>query len=132
MDWLRQFVPPYIKDVDEPFLRGFLGKMLFSGDDVLKRTSVLSGGEKVRCMISRMMLQNPNVVMLDEPTNHLDAESVAWLERHLKEYKGMDMVVTHDRYFLDNLTTWILELERGEAIPYEGNYTRWLADTTKI
>ncbi|MCC7524342.1 MAG: ATP-binding cassette domain-containing protein, partial [Chitinophagaceae bacterium] len=75
MDWLRQFVPPQVTDADEPFLRGFLGKMLFSGDEILKKTSVLSGGEKVRCMISRMMIQNPNLVILDEPTNHLDLES---------------------------------------------------------
>src|SRR5690606_11285113 len=76
MDWLRQFVPPNVTDVDEPFLRGFLGKMLFSGDEILKKTSVLSGGEKVRCMISRMMIQNPNLVILDELTNHLDLESI--------------------------------------------------------
>src|SRR5436190_7668326 len=76
MDWLRQYVPDHVRDVDEPFLRGFLGKMLFSGDDVLKKTNVLSGGEKVRCMISRMMLQNPNVILLDQPTNHLDLESI--------------------------------------------------------
>src|SRR5215212_3950071 len=76
MDWLRQYVPAYVTDVDEPFLRGFLGKMLFSGDDVLKKIKVLSGGEKVRCMISRMMLQNPNCIILDQPTNHLDLESI--------------------------------------------------------
>ncbi|MEO7047237.1 MAG: ATP-binding cassette domain-containing protein, partial [Ferruginibacter sp.] len=76
MDWLRQFVPPGTKDVDEDFLRGFLGKMLFSGDEILKKTSVLSGGEKVRCMLSKMMIQNPNLLMLDEPTNHLDLESI--------------------------------------------------------
>ena len=72
MDWLAQFVPANVEDADEQFLRGYLGKMLFSGDDVMKMTNVLSGGEKVRCMISRMMLQNPNLLMLDEPTNHLD------------------------------------------------------------
>ncbi|MGN6542195.1 MAG: ABC-F family ATP-binding cassette domain-containing protein, partial [Ginsengibacter sp.] len=76
LDWLRQFVPDHFTDVDEDFLRGFLGKMLFSGDEIKKKTNVLSGGEKVRCMISKMMLQNPNVVMLDEPTNHLDLESI--------------------------------------------------------
>src|SRR6186713_1253169 len=75
MDWLRQFVPSYVKDVDEDFLRGFLGKMLFSGEEILKKTSVLSGGEKVRCMLSKMMIQNPNLLILDEPTNHLDLES---------------------------------------------------------
>ncbi len=72
MDWLRQYVPSHVTDVDEPFLRGFLGKMLFSGDDVMKKTNVLSGGEKVRCMLSQMMLQSPNVILLDQPTNHLD------------------------------------------------------------
>ena len=72
MDWLRQFVPSHVTDADEPFISGFLGKMLFSGDDVMKKTNVLSGGEKVRCMVSKMMLQNPNVVVLDQPTNHLD------------------------------------------------------------
>jgi ATPase subunit of ABC transporter with duplicated ATPase domains len=76
MDWLRQYVPAHVTDVDEPFLRGFLGKMLFSGDEIMKKTKVLSGGEKVRCMVSRMMLQDPNVVILDEPTNHLDLESI--------------------------------------------------------
>ncbi len=76
MDWLRQFVPRSLNDVDEDFLSGFLGKMLFSGDEIMKKTNVLSGGEKVRCMISKMMLQNPNVVILDEPTNHLDLESI--------------------------------------------------------
>ncbi|MEN9371735.1 MAG: hypothetical protein RLZZ64_810, partial [Bacteroidota bacterium] len=76
LDWLRQFVPPHITDADEPFLRGFLGKMLFSGDDIQKKTKVLSGGEKVRCMVSRMMLQNPNLIILDQPTNHLDLESI--------------------------------------------------------
>jgi len=76
MDWLRQYVPEHVKDVDEPFLRGFLGKMLFSGEDVMKKTTVLSGGEKVRCMLSRMMLQNPNVILLDQPTDHLDLESI--------------------------------------------------------
>ena len=76
MDWLRQYVPPHVTDADEPFPEGFLGKMLFSGDEIMKKTNVLSGGEKVRCMISRMMLQNPNVVILDQPTNHLDLESI--------------------------------------------------------
>src|SRR5215203_7390748 len=89
MDWLRQYVPDHVKDVDEPFLRGFLGKMLFSGDDVLKKTNVLSGGEKVRCMISRMMLQNPNVILLDQPTNHLDLESIQSFNEQCTDFKGI-------------------------------------------
>ncbi|HZG26546.1 MAG TPA: ATP-binding cassette domain-containing protein, partial [Chitinophagaceae bacterium] len=86
MDWLRQYVPPTVTDVDEPFLRGFLGKMLFSGDETFKKVGVLSGGEKVRCMISRMMLQNPNLVILNEPTNHLDLESIQAFNESMVNY----------------------------------------------
>ena len=86
----------------------------------------LSGGEKRRVALCRLLLQKPDLLLLDEPTNHLDAESVAWLERFLKEYKGTVVLVTHDRYFLDNVTGWILELDRGRGIPYEGNYSSWL------
>ena len=86
----------------------------------------LSGGEKRRVALCRLLLQKPDMLLLDEPTNHLDAESVAWLENHLKEYKGTVVMVTHDRYFLDNVTGWILELDRGQGIPYEGNYSSWL------
>ncbi len=86
----------------------------------------LSGGERRRVALCRLLLQKPDLLLLDEPTNHLDAESVAWLERFLKEYAGTVVLVTHDRYFLDNLTGWILELDRGRGIPYEGNYTAWL------
>jgi len=86
----------------------------------------LSGGEKRRVALCRLLLSQPDMLLLDEPTNHLDAESVAWLENHLKEYKGTVVMVTHDRYFLDNVTGWILELDRGEGIPYEGNYSSWL------
>ena len=78
----------------------------------------LSGGEKRRVALCRLLLQKPDMLLLDEPTNHLDAESVAWLENHLKEYKGTVVMVTHDRYFLDNVTGWILELDRGQGIPY--------------
>ncbi|HUX84202.1 MAG TPA: ATP-binding cassette domain-containing protein, partial [Chitinophagaceae bacterium] len=88
MDWLRQWVPPYITEVDEPFIRGFLGKMLFSGDEIQKKTSVLSGGERMRCMIARMMLQQPNLLILDEPTNHLDLESITALNDGLTGFKG--------------------------------------------
>ncbi len=86
----------------------------------------LSGGERRRVALCRLLLRNPDLLLLDEPTNHLDAESVAWLERHLAEYRGAVVAVTHDRYFLDNVAGWILELDRGRGLPYEGNYTSWL------
>ena len=91
----------------------------------------LSGGEKRRVALCRLLLSKPDMLLLDEPTNHLDAESVAWLEHHLKDYKGTVVMVTHDRYFLDNVTGWILELDRGQGIPYEGNYTSWLEQKQK-
>lgn len=91
----------------------------------------LSGGEKRRVALCRLLLQKPDMLLLDEPTNHLDAESVAWLERHLKDYNGTVVMVTHDRYFLDNVTGWILELDRGQGIPYEGNYSSWLEQKQK-
>src|SRR5215203_6792063 len=86
----------------------------------------LSGGERRRVALCRLLLTSPDLLLLDEPTNHLDAESVAWLERFLKEYKGTVVAVTHDRYFLDNVAGWILELDRGRGYPFEGNYTSWL------
>ncbi|HUP88549.1 MAG TPA: ATP-binding cassette domain-containing protein, partial [Longimicrobiales bacterium] len=86
----------------------------------------LSGGERRRVALCRILLEEPDMLLLDEPTNHLDAESVAWLERHLAEFSGTIVAVTHDRYFLDNVAQWILELDRGEGIPYKGNYTEWL------
>ncbi len=88
--------------------------------------ATLSGGEKRRIALCRLLLQEPDVLLLDEPTNHLDAESVLWLEQHLKQYKGTVIAVTHDRYFLDNVAGWILELDRGEGIPWKGNYSSWL------
>ncbi len=87
---------------------------------------VLSGGERRRVALCRLLIQQPEILLLDEPTNHLDAESVAWLERHLKEYPGTVIAVTHDRYFLDNVAGWILELDRGHGIPWKGNYSSWL------
>jgi ATP-binding cassette ChvD family protein len=90
------------------------------------KIGVLSGGEKRRVALCRLLLQEPDVLLLDEPTNHLDAESVLWLEHHLREYKGTVIAVTHDRYFLDNVAGWILELDRGEGIPWKGNYSSWL------
>lgn len=94
------------------------------------KIQVLSGGERRRVALCRLLLSNPDILLLDEPTNHLDAESVAWLERFLEEFKGTVIAVTHDRYFLDNVAGWILELDRGEGIPYQGNYTAWLEQKT--
>ena len=91
----------------------------------------LSGGERRRVALCRLLLSKPDMLLLDEPTNHLDAESVAWLERFLAEYKSTVVAVTHDRYFLDNVAGWILELDRGRGIPYEGNYTGWLEQKKK-
>lgn len=93
--------------------------------------SELSGGERRRVALCRLLLQQPDVLLLDEPTNHLDAESIDWLEQHLEQYKGTVLCVTHDRYFLDNVAGWILELDRGEGIPYEGNYASWLEQKSK-
>ncbi|MBN2803916.1 MAG: energy-dependent translational throttle protein EttA [Deltaproteobacteria bacterium] len=93
--------------------------------------TVLSGGEKRRVALCRLLLEQPDVLLLDEPTNHLDAETVAWLERHLKDYKGTVIAITHDRYFLDNVAGWILEMDRGEGIPWKGNYTSWLEQKQK-
>src|SRR6187455_1447798 len=90
------------------------------------RINTLSGGEKRRVALCRLLLQKPDILLLDEPTNHLDAESVSWLERHIKEYAGTVIAVTHDRYFLDNVAGWILELDRGHGMPWEGNYSSWL------
>src|SRR5438046_2269224 len=90
------------------------------------RVKLLSGGERRRVALCRLLLQKPDILLLDEPTNHLDAESVAWLEHHLQGYAGTIIAVTHDRYFLDNVAGWILELDRGEGIPWKGNYSSWL------
>ncbi|MBM3441560.1 MAG: ATP-binding cassette domain-containing protein [Bacteroidetes bacterium] len=110
IDWLRQYVPPHVTDADEPFLRGFLGKMLFSGDDIQKKTNVLSGGEKVRCMLSRMMLQNPNVIILDQPTNHLDLESIQSFNEGCISFPGIVLLTSHDHTFMQTVANRIIEL----------------------
>jgi ATPase subunit of ABC transporter with duplicated ATPase domains len=128
MDWLRQFVPPNTKDVDEDFLRGFLGKMLFSGDEILKKTNVLSGGEKVRCMVSKMMLQNPNVVMLDEPTNHLDLESIISFNDGMISFPGIVLFTTHDHQFMQTVANRIIEITPKGMIDKLMTYDEYLED----
>ena len=110
MEWLRQYVPPHVTDADEPFLRGFLGKMLFSGDDIQKKTTVLSGGEKVRCMLSRMMLQNPNVIVLDQPTNHLDLESIQSFNEGCQTFPGIVLLTSHDHTFMQTVANRVIEI----------------------
>lgn len=128
MEWLRQYVPPHVTDADEPFLRGFLGKMLFSGDDVQKKTGVLSGGEKVRCMLSRMMLQNPNVVLLDQPTNHLDLESIQSFNENVSEFKGIVMLSSHDHTFMQTVANRIIEITPKGVIDRLTTFDEYLAD----
>lgn len=128
MDWLRQYVPDHYTDVDEDFLRGFLGKMLFSGDEVNKKTNVLSGGEKVRCMISRMMLQNPNVVMLDEPTNHLDLESITAFNDGMITFPGIVLMTTHDHQFMQTTCNRIIEITPKGIIDRLCTYDEYLED----
>jgi len=128
MEWLRQYVPPHVTDVDEPFLRGFLGKMLFSGDDVMKSTNVLSGGEKVRCMISRMMLQNPNVILLDQPTNHLDLESIQSFNEQCTDYKGIVLLTSHDHTFMQTVANRVIEITPNGIIDRLMNFDEYLDD----
>lgn len=128
MDWLRQYVPSHVTDVDEPFLRGFLGKMLFSGDDVMKKTNVLSGGEKVRCMLSRMMLQNPNVILLDQPTNHLDLESIQSFNEQCTDYKGIVLLTSHDHTFMQTVANRVIELTPNGIIDRLMEFDEYLAD----
>lgn len=126
MDWLRQYVPDTVKDIDEDFLRGFLGKMLFNGEELLKKTRVLSGGEKVRCMLSRMMLQNPNCIVLDEPTNHLDLESITAFNNGTIDFPGVILMATHDQAFADSVCNRIIELTPNGIIDRICNYEEYL------
>lgn len=128
MDWLRQFVPPHVTDVDEDFLRGFLGKMLFSGDEIMKKTNVLSGGEKVRCMLSKMMIQNPNVLILDEPTNHLDLESIIAFNDSMIAFSGIVLFTTHDHQFMQTVANRIIEITPNGMIDQLMAYDDYLAD----
>lgn len=128
LDWLRQWVPSYVTDADEPFLRGFLGKMLFSGDDIMKKTGVLSGGEKVRCMISRMMLQNPNCIILDQPTNHLDLESIQSFNESAINFKGIVLLSSHDHTFMESVANRVIELTPGGIIDRLTTFDEYLAN----
>lgn len=128
MDWLRQYVPEYVTDVDEPFLRGFLGKMLFSGEEVFKKTSVLSGGEKVRCVLSQMMLQNPNCIVLDQPTNHLDLESIQAFNEQCVTYKGIVLLSSHDQTFMQTVANRVIELTPNGIIDRLTTVEEYFAD----
>jgi ATPase subunit of ABC transporter with duplicated ATPase domains len=128
MDWLRDFVPSHVTDADEPFLRGFLGKMLFTGDEIEKKVNVLSGGEKVRCMLSRMMLQNPNCIVLDQPTNHLDLESIQAFNEQCVDYKGIVMLTSHDHTFLETTANRIIELTPKGIIDRLMTFDEYLQD----
>lgn len=128
MEWLRQYVPQHVTDADEPFLRGFLGKMLFSGDDIMKKTDVLSGGEKVRCMISRMMLQSPNLVVLDQPTNHLDLESIQSFNEGCISFPGIVFLTSHDHTFMQTVANRVIELTPKGIIDRLMTFDEYLAD----
>ena len=124
IDWLRQFST----EKDETYIRGFLGRMLFSGEESLKSAKVLSGGEKVRCMLSRMMLQNANFLLLDEPTNHLDLESITAFNNSLKNYTGTLIFTTHDHEFIQTVANRIVEIGPGGSIDKEMSYDDYITD----
>ena len=125
VDWLRQYSP---EDETETFLRGFLGRMLFSGEEALKKASVLSGGEKVRCMLSKMMLSNANVLLLDEPTNHLDLESIQSLNNGLINFKGSILFTSHDHQFVNSISNRLLEITPNGLIDKEMQYDDYVRD----
>ncbi len=125
VDWLRQYSPD---DQTETFLRGFLGRMLFSGEEALKKANVLSGGEKVRCMLSKMMLSNANVLVLDEPTNHLDLESITSLNNGLINFKGSILFTSHDHQFINSIANRLIEITPEKVIDKEMSYDEYVAD----
>ena len=124
VDWLRQ----YSEEKDETFIRGFLGKMLFSGEEALKQCNVLSGGEKVRCMISKLMLANPNFLMLDEPLNHLDLESITAFNNSLNDYKGTVMFTSHDHQFIQSIADRIIEIGPNGLVDKKTDYDSYRED----
>jgi len=128
LDWLREHVPPHVTDADEPFLRGFLGKMLFSGDDIMKKTKVLSGGEKVRCMVSRMMLQSPNCIVLDQPTNHLDLESIQSFNEGCINFPGVVLLTSHDHTFMQTVANRVIEITPKGTIDRLMTFDEYLED----
>jgi ATPase subunit of ABC transporter with duplicated ATPase domains len=128
LEWLRQYVPAHVTDADEPFLRGFLGKMLFSGDEISKKTNVLSGGEKVRCMVSRMMLQNPNCIILDQPTNHLDLESIQSFNEGCAIFPGIVLLTSHDHTFMQTVANRVIELTPKGIIDRLMSFDEYLED----
>ena len=123
IDWLREFSPG---EKDEVYIRGFLGKMLFSGQETLKKANVLSGGEKVRCMLSRMMLQEANFMLLDDPTNHLDLESITALNNSLAEYKGTLIFTSHDHTFTQTIANRIIEINPDKIVDKLGTYDEYI------
>ena len=127
VDWLRQWAKTQ-EEKEEVHLRGFLGKMLFSGEEALKKCSVLSGGEKVRCMLSRMMLQRANVLMLDEPTNHLDLESITAFNNSLKQFKGTVIFTTHDHQFAQTVANRIVELTPTHTLDRYLSFDDYMTD----
>lgn len=128
IDWLSSFVPAHVTIADEPFLRGFLGKMLFSGDDIMKKSNVLSGGEKVRCMVSRMMLQNPNFLMLDQPTNHLDLESIQAFNESAVNFPGNILLSSYDHTFMQTVSNRIIEITPKGTIDRMMDFDEFITD----
>jgi ATPase subunit of ABC transporter with duplicated ATPase domains len=126
VDWLRQFS----KEKDETYVRGFLGKMLFSGEESLKKAKVLSGGEKVRCMMSKTMLESPNLIIADEPTNHLDLESIQSLNNSFIDYKGILIFHSHDHEFINTVANRIIEIGPKGMIDKHCSYDEYLEDAT--
>lgn len=125
VDWLRQYSPD---DQTETFLRGFLGRMLFSGEQALKKANVLSGGEKVRCMLSKMMLSNANVLVLDEPTNHLDLESITSVNNGLIKFNGSILFTSHDHQFINSIANRLIEITPQGLVDKEISYDEYVSD----